>query len=441
MEPAPGDDVPDVPDAGPLQPAPGSDVTGNEVTVQAGAGLTPVTATVTMATSMATGSALSTSGVPGLGMAGFVPQMQFPQQQQQWMMPMGYQPYGNFVPNFAFGEVPQHAWDEPDPGAEACRQLNHEISDEDSSQGEEQEPQLVPVGRELIVDLDPATLEGDGKAVELLKEQLSQVKEADKVSSKVGEGTEALLEKYLRDAQGGADLDKVIKNQPRVDNVPRMKVPRLDTEVYQVLDQKVRNQDQGFQGIQRALLAALAAMAPLVDLVLKRNSQDPELDGLAQNLFDTLLQVSFAHNTISSKRRERLRPLLAPVYAKALTKGHDQSPEWLFGGDLLTTTRKCEAAKRLGEKVLKRRQQQQQPRQQGPQQKRFKNPKQQQGQGNFRAQNMYQQPRFPAPQSFQQYVPYSMQYQVPMANYQRQGNPRAQQQKGQGFQKRGGYQK
>ena len=226
-----------------------------------------------------------------------------------------------------------------------------------------------------------------------------------------------------------------------------MKVPRLDTEVYQALDQKVRGVDQGFQAVQRGLLGAMAAFAPAVDLAISRGNEDPTLDDLDRNLLDGMLQLAYVHNNISSKRRELLRPFLAPTYAKALTKGHDTSPDRLFGGDLLTTTRKCEAAKRIGEKVVaKRRQpQQQQARPQG-QQKRFRPQKQQQG---FRGGNGHQQTwRFPNPQNFQQFVPaYSNQWQ-PQApgsgNYYPRGqyNPRPQQQqRQQGFQKKTTYQK
>ena len=47
------------------------------------------------------------------------------------------------------------------------------------------------------------------------------------------------------------------------------------------------------------------------------------------------------------------RAELSPIYARELSKGHSASPDWLYGGDLVDATKKCEAAKKIGDKIIK----------------------------------------------------------------------------------------
>ena len=389
---------------------------------------------------------LDPQGAQGLQPGFYQPHMQ----PQPWMWPFGFNPYGNFG-NFNCAELPQQEWvDDSSSAMSDNRQCqDHVMSDEDNSEGEVEEVghlESPPKPLQAQAEFDLSKVQGSGKIVELLKEQLTRVKEGDKVAPKVEEGLALLLDKYLLESQFGTDMDKLAKQYPRIANVERMKVPRLDTEVYQVIDQRVRNLDQSFQTIQKGLLAALAAMSPVASLAFERAGDDPELDELGRNLLDSLSLVSHAHNALSGKRREILRPHLAPVYAKALTKGHDTSAEWLYGGDLLTTTRKCEAAKRIGDKILKRKPQPQNKQQMG-QQKRFRGPRPQ-GQGMMKAFVPFQQGRFPAPQNTYQHYGYGYPQQSQSnfgggfgGGYQKQNGGRPQQPRQQGFPKKGGYQK
>ena len=134
-----------------------------------------------------------------------------------------------------------------------------------------------------------------------------------------------------------------------------MKVPRLDEEVFQMVEMRHKISDQSFQSIQKAVLASMSALSGLMDLGFRRGAQDPELDELGKNLMDSLQLHAFMHNTLISKRKEQLKPELAPAYARELSKGKASTPDWLYGGDLVDATKKCEAAKRLGEKIVRKR--------------------------------------------------------------------------------------
>ena len=372
------------------------------------------------------------------------------QQHQQWLWQQQAQAfpfaYGNFMPGFPLGAAyaPPDWEEEPqmvpqDPQVGAIRQKTHEISDDDeetdSASGQEVEPQDALPAREAV----PKTV---GTMADLAKEQLAFVKDSDRVAAKINPDLARVLESYLKDSTAVADMDKLAKQYPRVENVEGMKVPKLDEEVFQVVDQRHKTLDQNFQGIQKAILGSMSALADIMDLGFRRGVTDPELDALGRNLMDSMQLHAFAHNALSGRRRELLRPQLSPAYAKEMTKGQTASAEWLYGGELADATKKCDTAKKIGEKISRRKTTFPGSR---PPMKKFRPMyNQQPGQQGFpmmRAFNPYpvQQFRFPAPQQMQFQAPYQP---FGFGGFQRRQRPRQanpQQQQKQGFAKRGGF--
>ena len=387
-------------------------------------------------------------------------------QQQQWFWqqwqqfnqanprpPMNptFSQYGNFVPNYQFGLLPQgHFWQEEEAEeaseeAEAqprVRQATHEVSDEEEEVVEVLPQAQVPAQAQAqAAQAGPTQGMVESQTEKKLKEQLNLVKEADRVSPRADPEVAQLLERYIKDAAAIAEMEKLTKLYPRVANVECMRVQRLDNEVYQAVEQHVRNMDQNLQGIQKAMLGAMTAITPLLDLVFKRKANDPELDEPGGNVMDSLKLMAFANSAIAGKRRELLKPNIAPIYARTLAKGQEESSEWLLGGDLVELTKKCEVSKRIAEKVVKRKPQVQ-PRNRVPPFKKFRAP----FPANFgpRVFNPFQmnQIRFPAPMGFPQMLPQQQQFTPQMGgtynNFPRRyRNPRPRQ----GFPKRGGYNK
>ena len=331
------------------------------------------------AASVAIGSGVQTPATPSFPQAwatGFADPTDLAVMQQQWLWQQQFQqmalnPFGNYVPNFNFGANVQADWaqegeeeeEEPPPRA---RQGAHEISED-----EDEDVVVIPSPAQSAL---AGAGDSGGKLEELARDQMAQVKEADRVAPEIIPDVAALLDKLLADSIGTADMEKLAKTYPRIKNVELMKVPRLDNEVFQAVDQNLKNVDQVFQGIQKVVLGAMAALTPVLSLGWVRSNKDPELNDLSQNLLDGIRLLAHTHNALSMRRRELLKPHLAPSFARFMTKGVETSPEWLYGGDLGETTKQCETAKKIGEKVLKRKPLQPTQRGGGLPQKRFKSP-------------------------------------------------------------------
>ena len=175
-----------------------------------------------------------------------------------------FSPYGNYVPNFAFGMLPQAPeWaaggdNAAGPPTARARQATHEMS-------EDEEEEIMVIDRP--VTQSQQTVKGpESKSETLLKEQLGSVKEADRVSQAASDEVARLLDRYLKDATAVAEMEKLVKLYPRIANLEGMKVQRLDGEIFQAVEQGVKNTDQSFQGVQKAILAAMTAFTPVLRL-------------------------------------------------------------------------------------------------------------------------------------------------------------------------------
>ena len=165
------------------------------------------------------------------------------------------------------------------------RPADHSISDiEDEGVQEPAVPKITPQetkekSREVLVLPE---IKSQGKGADLLKEQLTQVKESDRLVPKIGEPVAVCIDKYLRESWYNSEMEKVSKLYPRIENVKGLKVPKLDVEVFQMLEQPVRNTDQSFQTVQKAVIGAMSALAPVLDLAIQRGDTDDDLDSLTK---------------------------------------------------------------------------------------------------------------------------------------------------------------
>ena len=331
------------------------------------------------------------------------------------------------------GEVPGSSGvtNKPAAAGAAPRAGTHEISSDEDEDG------VVPVTR-------PQTQES---VADVVKGQLAHNKGAERVSSKIDPALAQLMDKYMVESTHQVEFDKLTKKFPRPENVENMKTPRLDMEVFQVVEQHSKNVDQAMQSIQRGVLAAMSAVLPALTLMLQRKD-DEELNVAGKDLLQGTQLLAFSANAISNKRRDFMKSQFSSLYARTMTKGQSSS-DWLYGGDLGEVTKQCETMKKLGEKILKRKPPTFAPR--GQQNKRFRapfflrafNPFQFQQQTRFPNPQGYQNFGFPSPQQFQTPFPQAQQnFPSQWGGFQRFTRySRQQMKRGQGFQKRGAYQK
>ena len=193
-----------------------------------------------------------------------------------------------------------------------------------------------------------------GKLAELLKTRHERVSEADRLGPEINGTLAKIIDAFFEEVKPTGEIEKLVKEYPKVKNLEKVAVPKLENELFSAIDQNTRMTDVALQLLQKALVASISAMAPIAALALERGAEDEQLDELSSNVMDSIHLMALANSGISSRRREIIKPHLQITYAKAMAKNHGGEPQWLFGGNLTETTRKCEAEKRVTEKILKR---------------------------------------------------------------------------------------
>ena len=284
----------------------------------------------------------------------------FPMQPFQpfpYMMPQqGFYPqmghYAGFGAQFAVPE--EDAWEaesHASSGAAAPSLVHgreHEISDDEDS-----EPMAQVVPQEGKPEVDFGSLK-PGKMAELLRAQHKKAHEADRKAEPVHSAMAGIVNDFAEETKMTGEMEKLAKEFPPVKNLNKVMVPKLEPEIFTAIDMTVRSADVAMQNVQRALVAAISAIAPVGDFFLKRGEDDEELGTYSENLLSSIHLLVLANNALSARRREALRPNMQATYAKSLGKLQEGPSNWLFGGNLSEATRKCEVAKKLAEKVMKR---------------------------------------------------------------------------------------
>ena len=275
----------------------------------------------------------------------------FPQMPQQ----MGYQ---GMYPQQALGFMNCAQMDcqnESDPEDEPVplvnfsgRQADHEMSDDDDS--------VISVAtqaqkQDKAVDFSDLKT---GKLAALLQSQHQKIKEEDRVTPPINDKLAHIVNGFFEETKAAGDLERLAKEYPQVKNMPKQLVPKLDPELFTALDPQVRAVDVALQNIQKGVVAAISAMAPIGSLMLQRGESDKELDDLSGNMLDSMRLLALTSKGMEHRRREALKPSLQHTYAKVLGKPQEGDPQWLYGGNLSEATRKCEVAKRLADKIVKK---------------------------------------------------------------------------------------
>ena len=184
-----------------------------------------------------------------------------------------------------------------------------------------------------------------------------------------------ILDKMLEGTKAAGELEKLTKEYPRVKNLEKLVMLKPETELFTAINQ---NTDVSLQNLQKGLVAGISAMAPIASLYLDRGVGDQELDQLGDNIFDAIHLIALRNNGLTNRRKEIIKP-----------------------------SRKCEADKRVADKVLKRKNntpqqpgRQQDQKAQPQRQKRFKHVSNSQKQYGY--QHQVQGYQYPVYQGYQQ---------------------------------------
>lgn len=195
----------------------------------------------------------------------------------------------------------------------------------------------------------------EDRRFQLLLDSLGDFFQAE---AKTGPPLSATFAGLLNENLGRKPLDdsitKACDNYPIPDNVPRLAVPKLNTEVWNLLQKGARTTEVHLQKAQTTLNKGITGLARLLDVIGKPDGRKPLADFLdpLQDAFKLLIASS---SYVSHSRKENVRtdirhPNLKTQFAKLCSWATPIGETELFGPDILKQFDEVEKSTKLSDK-------------------------------------------------------------------------------------------
>ena len=140
-------------------------------------------------------------------------------------------------------------------------------------------------------------------------------------------------------------LDNLKKQCLRPANCPFLVAPRVNPEIWNLMNVSSRNKDIVLRKTQENLINAMIPLVEAVDMAVSNNLPD-----LANKLKDSLQLLGHSTMDLNNQRKDSIRPDL-PLKAKVLTKKDKPVSTLLFGDDIEAEIKKAESNAKLEEAI------------------------------------------------------------------------------------------
>lgn len=193
-----------------------------------------------------------------------------------------------------------------------------------------------------------------------------------------------MIKNFLGRSRKTAKIDDLIQEFLRPKNMPFLKAPFIEDEVYGDLAPGARHFDKNCRQLQGYILAAITALSMSLQSLILTEKLHPLISEAGERVKKALQLLTFSTKDINDRRKDALKSSVNAEYLPLLKHAKPPSDDWLLGGELNESIKKCDDSKKLSEKIMKNRksqpnqnQQQQnnnsQPYNQGQDRYRFKN--------------------------------------------------------------------
>lgn len=218
----------------------------------------------------------------------------------------------------------------------------------------------------------------------LLSQACDAEKEVDQdednaVGPEVSEQLMSMLKNFLGRSKKAAKIDDLEEEFLRPKNLPFLKSPKIEDEIYLDLSGQAKHFDKNCRGLQGYLSAGMTALMRCIQMLIELEKVHPKITQAGLLAKKALQLMAFTNREINDRRKDALKVAVNPEYLPLLKHAKPPSEDWLLGGSLNDSIKQCDESKKLTEKIMKSRKNinnQQEP-QQGFQQNQFTSPSRQ----------------------------------------------------------------
>ncbi|XP_071088844.1 uncharacterized protein [Haliotis cracherodii] len=126
---------------------------------------------------------------------------------------------------------------------------------------------------------------------------------------------------------------EIFDKHDRPDNCPRLKAPKVNNEIWRIMEPASRSQDVKAQKVQDIICKGLVPIAKVVNTLCTKDMNDIHIPDVVATLVDGVAVLAAANYELSMRRRDAIRFDLKPEY-KVLCAHNTPLTENLFGDNV-----------------------------------------------------------------------------------------------------------
>lgn len=246
----------------------------------------------------------------------------------------------------------------------------HDLSTDDSStiDGSELEgkapfvPQAAGLNRHDI-NKNPTVQQGlqrEGMLFNACEAEKNVPKDDDSVvGPEVSEQMSLMIQNFFGRSRKSAKIDDLLQEFIRPRNMPFLKIPFIEEEVYRDLAGGAKSFDKNCRHLQGYINAAITALAVSLQQLILTEKLDPIISEAGVRVKKAIQLLAFSTKEINDRRKDALKSSVNSEYLPLLKHAKPPSDDWLLGGELNESIKKCDDSKKLSEKIMKNKQPQQ----------------------------------------------------------------------------------
>lgn len=192
---------------------------------------------------------------------------------------------------------------------------------------------------------------GSGDKSNPLIEKLSKTLQfSELVGPEIDSDLAALIDKIMREKANDDKILELKKQHTTPKNCTTLTETKVNTGVWNNLDESARSTDLKIQKVQKSLIKGITIIVSLVNKFIN-DTQDSKEEAVS-TLMDGVLMLANANQELNLRRRELMRPQLNSSYRHLCNPSNPITSE-LFGDDLPKAVKDISDTNRLSSKLTK----------------------------------------------------------------------------------------
>lgn len=227
---------------------------------------------------------------------------------------------------------------------------------------------LPPPGTQASVSFLPQVLQQPAPAAPpivaniveevLLSQHCEAEKEVDQIDDsavgpEVPEQIMLMVQNFLGRSRKAAKIDDLALEFLRPKNMPFLKSPKIEEEIYLDLTGQAKHFDKNCRALQGYLNAGMTALMRCIQTLIQLEKLHPNITQAGIQAKKALQLMAFTNRDINDRRKDALKVAVNPDYLPLLKNAKPPSEDWLLGGSLGDLIKQVDESKKMSEKIMK----------------------------------------------------------------------------------------